>query len=213
MVYAFETLTAMPPAGEVRTLKKVWQFDFDPGAPKENVHRYNSNRTEGPSNFYGMPVFFENRIYLAGGGDLFWGKNAAWLKCLEAGTTLAEGQTREVWTYPLERHVMSTPAIAGSLLFIADCGRRFHCLDRVTGKPYWTQEIEGDVWASPLVADGKVFLGTRTRTGQFWVFAASREKNVLAKLELGSPISATVTAANGTLFVATMTHLYAVGKK
>ena len=59
-----------------------------------------------------------------------------------------------------------------------------------------------------MVADGKVYLGTRS--GQFLVFAASREKKVFSEMELGSPISATVTPANGTLYVATMKELFAI---
>ena len=192
----------------VLKLKKVWQFDFDPTAPKEDVHRFNSNRRESPSNIYGMPVFFRNRIYVAGGGDLFWGKNEAWLKCIDATKTGDITRSGEIWSYLLDRHVMSTPAVQDGLVFIADCGRKVHCVDAQTGKPYWTHEIKGDVWASPLAADGKVYLGTRS--GEFWVFAASKEKRILSFIELGSPISATVTAANGVIYVATMTHVYAI---
>ena len=207
----------------VRKLKKVWQFDFDPAAPKGDIHQYLSNRREGPSNIYGMPVFYHNRVYVAGGGDNFWGKNEAWLKCIDAttltqsrpsGTTLSpsdgerDGVRGLVWSYPLQKHVMSTPAIYDGLVFIADCGRLFHCLDSETGKPYWTGEIKGEAWASPMVADGKVYLGTRD--GSFYVFAASKEKKVLSSVEAGEPISATATAANGVLYVATMKHLYAV---
>jgi outer membrane protein assembly factor BamB len=94
------------------------------------------------------------------------------------------------------------------MVFIADCGRTFHCVDAETGKVYWTEEIKGDAWASPLVADGKVYLGTRS--GNFYVFAASKEKQVLASVELGNPVSATATAANGVLYIATMTRLYAL---
>jgi outer membrane protein assembly factor BamB len=195
-------------SGRVQTLKKVFQFDFDPTAPKGDIHQYLSNRREGPSNFYGMPVFYRNRIYLAGGGDVFWGKNEAWLKCIDATKTGDITTNGLLWSYPLQKHVMSTPAIYNGMVFIADCGRTFHCLDAETGKPYWTEEIKGDVWASPLVADGKVYLGTRS--GDFYVFAASKEKKVLASLELGNPISATATAANGVLYVATMTRLYAL---
>ena len=206
----------------VARLKRVWQFDFDPTAPKENVHSFLSNRREGPSNIYGMPVFQRNRIYVAGGGDLFWGKNEAWLKCLDAAAlTRRDGAPLPSdgsgaggeglrWSYPLQKHVMSTPAIFNGLVFIADCGRTFHCLDAETGKPYWTEEIKGEAWASPLVADGKAYLGTRS--GSFYVFAASKEKKVLSTVELGDPVSATVTPANGVLYVATMTHLYAVQK-
>jgi len=77
------------------------------------------------------------------------------------------------------------------LVFIADCGRKFHCVDAATGKPVWTHDIKGDVWASPMVADGKVYLGTRS--GDFYVFGASREKKVLMESSLVTPISATVT--------------------
>jgi outer membrane protein assembly factor BamB len=81
-------------------------------------------------------------------------------------------------------------------------------LDAKAGQLLWTHEIKGEAWASPYVADGKVYLGTRS--GSFYVFAANREKKVLAELELGNPISATATAANGVLYVATMADLYAV---
>jgi len=193
-----------------RGLRKTWQFDFDPMAPKKDIHQYLSNRREGPSNLYGMPVYYQGRVYVAGGGDLFWGKTEAWLKCIDATKAGDITATGLLWTYPLRKHVMSTPAIYNGLVFIADCGRAFHCLDAVTGKAYWTEEINGEAWASPLVADGKVYLGTRS--GTFYVFAASKEKKVLSTVELGDPISATATAANGVLFVATMTHLYAVRK-
>ncbi len=204
VVYAFETLaegrqpvvsgqvtaaaadSPTPPDDQQRTtdtpvrrLKKVWQFDFDPAAPKRDVHSYLSNRREGPSNISGMP---------ARTGEI---------------TT-----TGLIWSYPLQKHVMSTPAILNGLVFIADCGRAFHCLDAETGQPHWTEEIKGEAWASPLVADGKVYLGTRS--GSFYVFAASKEKKLLSTVELGDPISATATAANGVLYVATMRRLYAV---
>ncbi|MDH7501510.1 MAG: PQQ-binding-like beta-propeller repeat protein [Verrucomicrobiota bacterium] len=189
-------------------LKTVWQFDFDPAAPKTNVHRFNSNRRESPSNFYGMPVFHGGRIYLAGGGDIFWGKNEAWLKCITASGDGKHAAGTELWAYPLVRHTMSTPAIYDGMVFIADCGQTLHCVDAETGRGYWKHELNGEIWASPFVADGKVYLGTRR--GQFVVMAAAREKRVISTIDLGAPISSTATAANGVLYVATMTHLYAI---
>lgn len=202
VVYAFEPLDQKAAPTNVATLRRVWEFDFDPSAPKENVHRYNQNRRESPSNFYGMPVFRDGRIYVAGGGDLFWGKNEAWLKCIDA----ANG--KPIWSYTLEKHVFSTPAVHEGLIFIADCGRRMHCVDAKTGKGVWTHDIKGEVWGSTLVADEKVYLGTRE--GEFYAFAASREKRLLSQTNLGEKISATPVAANGTLYVATMTQLFAL---
>ncbi len=216
LVYAFEALAesfgrdATSAPGAPAGLKKVWQFDFDPTAPKTEVHRFTSNRQVSPSNFYGMPVFDAGRLYVAGGGDLFWGKNEAWLKCIDATTTGDITPDGGIWSYALEKHVFGTPVLHDGLIYLADCGRRFHCIDAATGQAVWTHEVKGDVWASPLVADGKVYLGTRS--GDYYVFAEGREKRLLSESQLGKPISATTTAANGTLYVATMTHLYAIRK-
>jgi len=208
IVYAFEPVAAMPSSGEVKRLKKLWQFDPDPTAPKELVHRYNSNRKESPSNIMGMPVVHRNRVYVTVGGDLWWGKNQAWLKCIDATRTGDITGGGEVWSYPLERHAIVTPAIAGGLVFVADTGRRLHCVDAETGRPYWTHDVKGDVWASPLVADGRVYFATRR--GEVLVFAARREKQLISQTELGEPISATPVAANGVLYLSTMSHLYAL---
>jgi outer membrane protein assembly factor BamB len=186
----------------------AWRFDFDPAAPKTDVHRFVSNRHESPSNFYGMPVFNEGRLYVAGGGDIWWGKNEAWLKCIEATRTGDITTNGLVWAYPLQKHVLSTPAVWHGLVFLADCGHRFHCVDAGSGKACWTSELEGEAWASPLVADGKVYLGTRT--GAFYVFAASRQKKLLSRVELDCPVSSTAVAANGVLYVTTMNRLYAL---
>ncbi|HVV71449.1 MAG TPA: PQQ-binding-like beta-propeller repeat protein [Verrucomicrobiae bacterium] len=199
-----------PPTVRPPGLTPIWHFDFDPEAPKTNVHKYNSNRRESPSDFFGMPVFYHNRVYVAGGGDIWWGKNQAWLKCINATGTGDLTTNGLVWSYPLEKHVMGTPAILDGVVFIADCGRLLHCIDAETGRACWTHEIAGEAWASPFVADGKVYLGTRS--GRFYIFAASRQKQVLAEMDLGAPISSTCAAANGVLYVATMNHLYAIQK-
>jgi outer membrane protein assembly factor BamB len=155
-----------------------------------------------------MPLFHANRLYVAGGGDLFWGKNEAFLQCIDATRTGDITRDGQVWSYPLQKHVFGTPVLHEELIYLADCGRMFHCVDAATGRAVWTHAINGEVWASPLVADGKVYLGTRS--GAFYIFATGREKRLLSESQLGRPISATTTAANGTLYIATMTHLYAV---
>ncbi|NQU22494.1 MAG: PQQ-binding-like beta-propeller repeat protein [Candidatus Nealsonbacteria bacterium] len=202
--YGFKPLGSKQSAGPVKTLERTWRFDCDPTAPKENVHRYMRNRSESPSTIMGMPVFYNNRIYVTGGGDIWWGKRQAWVKCIDAtGTGL-------IWSRPVDDHCCSTPAICDGLVFVTDYGRNVHCLDAETGTPYWVQETRGAILSSPLVADGKVYVGTKGRN--LWVFAAEKQKKVLATIDLGSPIIATPVAANGTLYVATMKKLYAVGK-
>ena len=208
IVYGFKPVTTPPPPGQLLTLEKIFQYDPDPGAPKEVVHRFTQNRREGPSDIYGMPVVLAGRMYLAGGGDVFWGKNVAWLKCVDVTGTGDLTSVADLWTYPLEQHTLTTAAVTGGLVFATDTAKNVHCLDAETGRGYWTHGCGGLFWASPYVADGKVYVGTRT--GDFWIFAADREKRVLFNHKFPEKISATVTAANGVVYVATMTHLYAL---
>jgi outer membrane protein assembly factor BamB len=207
--YAFDALPqdAAPQQPPV-TLKKVWSFDCDPNAPKEDVHRYVGNRRNSPSNIMGMPVFHNGRVYVAAGGDIWWGKRRAWLKCIDAAKTGDVTRSAEVWSHELKSHCCSTPSVHEGLVYIPDCSGLVHCLDAQTGRSLWTHQAKGAIWASTLVADGKVYVGSRR--SDFWVLAAGREKRILATIEMDSPISAPPTAANGMLFVATMRRLYAV---
>ncbi len=206
--YAFEALQS----AETRetSLKRLWRFDCDPTAPKENVHRYIRNRRESPSNIKSMPVFHKGRVYVTVGGDIWWGKHQSWLKCIDATKAGDITHTGQVWSYALGRHCCSTPSIHEGLVYVADCDGKVHCVDADTGRAYWVHDAGGEIWASTLVADGKVYIGTRR--GDFCVLATGKEKRVLSSIRLDAPVHGSPVAANGTLYVATMTRLYAIRK-
>ncbi len=196
------------PEGKVEKLKKVWQFDCEPTAPKTNIHKYIGNRKEGPSNVNGMPVFYNNRVFVAAGGDFQQGKTKSFLKCIDATKTGDITATGELWSYPMNNATCATPAIAHGLVFVTDCGGTLHCVDIDTGKPYWTHTMKGQGYGSPLVADGKVYAGTLA--GELWTLAAAKEKKVLGSVSLDRGIAATPMAANGVLYLTTMNQLLAV---
>lgn len=205
ILYAFKALSESRRTDEIKNLKKVWEFDCDPNAPKENIHEYLKNREVSPSNFLGMPVFYKNRIYVSGGGDIWWGKQVAWLKCIDAETG------REIWTSPLEKHTASTPAISNGLIYVTDCGKNLHCIDVETGKPYWKHKLAKDSWSSALVADNKIYVGSRG--SDFWILQEGKALKVLDEVKLNSPIHSTPVVANGVLYISTMNKLYAVEQK
>lgn len=199
VVYAFEPVED---TGEFQTLRRIWRFDCDPDAPTDDVHNYMGNRKVSASNIKSMPVLVDGRVYVTVGGDIWWGKRKAWLKCIDAVSG------REVWSYELSDRCCSTPSIAEGLVYVADAGRMVHCVDARTGRAVWTHQTRAEMWASTMVADGKVFIGTRK--GDFHILAAGREKKVLAEVEFGEQIAGTATAANGVIYVAAMTRLWAI---
>lgn len=210
ILYAFEALTFADPFGKTQSFKKVWQFDCDPTAPKKNIHDYLRNRKISPSNFLGMPVFYKNRIYVTVGGDIWWGKQEAWLKCIDATKTGDITSFGEIWSQPLDEHSASTPAISNGLIYVTDCGKNLHCNEVEKGQSIWKHKLMQDSWSSALVVDGKVYVGSRGI--DFWILKEGREKEVIHSIKLDSPIHATPVAANGVLYIATMSKLFAVKK-
>jgi outer membrane protein assembly factor BamB len=83
-----------------------------------------------------------------------------------------------------------------------------HCLDARTGKPYWTFDLQSPVWGSPLVADGKVYLGDAD--GDVAVLKAGAEMKKLSVVDMGDSVYSTPVSANGVLYVMTRSQLYAI---
>jgi outer membrane protein assembly factor BamB len=66
------------------------------------------------------------------------------------------------------------------------------------------------MWGSPLLADGKVYLGDED--GDVVVLQAGREKKVLAEVNMGSSIYSTPVPANGVLFINNRNQLFALAE-
>ncbi len=210
VVYAFEPMPDQVPAADVHLLQRVWRFDCDPTSPKEDVHQYVGNHSESPSNIMGMPVFYKNCVYVCGGGDFWWGKNEAFIKCIDATGTGDITATGQVWSHPLQRHSCTTPAIVDDMVFVGDLGRMIYCLDAATGQLHWEHDTRGPVWSTLLAADGRLYCGSDDR--RLHVLAARRHKQVLATTLLNDRIRTTPVAANGALYVNTLSRLYKFGK-
>ena len=192
-------------------LEKVWWYDGDPFAPKTNVHDYLRNRETSPSNIKSMPVYANGKLFLTLGGDIWWGKRKAWLQCVDIDGRGDISASHQKWSYALNKHVCTTPSVYQNMVFVGDCGHVVHCVNAETGEPFWTHETDGDIWASALVADGKLYVATRR--GSVYVFRASENKELLHEIRLDGAINATPVAANGVLYIATMETLYAFAKQ
>jgi outer membrane protein assembly factor BamB len=67
-----------------------------------------------------------------------------------------------------------------------------------------------DSWSSALVADSKIYVGSRGN--DFWILKEGKSLSVLDTQNFDSPIHSTPVAANGTLYISTMNKLYAIRK-
>ncbi len=99
--------------------------------------------------------------------------------------------------------------VQDGLVYVTDSDGTLHCIDEKTGEPVWRHTMSGQFWASPMVADGKIY-ALHPQGPVLHSPPPAREKKVLCTVELGEPVSATAMAANGVVYVATMKQLFAL---
>jgi outer membrane protein assembly factor BamB len=186
---------------EALTGKKLWEFDLN---PKDSV--WPKTRNEVIS----TPVIWHDKVFIANGQDPEHGEGVGHLYAIDATKRGDITESGRLWHYDKIRRSISTGAIYNGLLFYSDFSGFLHCLDENTGKPYWTHDLLSAVWGSPMVIDGKVYLGDED--GDVVVLEAGKEKKLIASMNMGSSVYATVVPANGTLFVMNRNELWALAE-
>lgn len=107
----------------------------------------------------------------------------------------------------LQRSIAS-PVIKEGLLYLADLAGTVHCIDADTGHQLWNHDAFSTLWAPPLIADGKVFVGDED--GDLMIFRHSKNKELLNEIYLEDTIQMTPVAIGKTLYIGTRTTLYAI---
>ena len=65
----------------------------------------------------------------------------------------------QLWHYGDIRRSISTGALFNGVLFYSDFSGFLHAVDAKTGKQLWKHDMFAAIWGSPMVIDGKVYLG------------------------------------------------------
>lgn len=196
-------------SGKIVSLKTIWKFNGHPLAQIQEVVPLEHFHDTKSYEVIGNPVFYKDRVYVVFTQELFHNLPNARLVCINArgnGDITRSGGL--IWKYDEISSSCSTVAIADGLLYITDRKGILHALNAETGEPYWTHAIGGPIWGSPLLADGKIYIGNERRN--LWIMEHGKEPKVLARITMPDKILSSVTAANGTLYVPLFGTLYAI---
>ena len=111
----------------------------------------------------------------------------------------------------------SSPVLDGDRIYHIDNGANIGAFDVNSGKQLWLQNLGTIQKASPVFADGKLYVGTEN--GKFFILKPSATGcEILDEDQLGTEaqpeiIIGSAAVSNGRIFFATDTALYAIGKK
>ena len=84
------------------------------------------------------------------------------------------------------------------------------CLDAKTGERVWQERAGGVFTASPVAADGRIYLVSET--GETVVLQAGRTFEILSRNGLDGHFVASPAISRGRIFLRGDTELFAVGK-
>lgn len=111
----------------------------------------------------------------------------------------------------------SSPVLDGDRLYQVDNGANLAAFDVNTGKQLWLKNLGTIQKSSPVLADGKLYVGTEN--GKFFILKPSStgaeilDEDQLGTAALPEAIIASPAVSNGRVYVVSDSNLYAIGKK
>jgi len=192
-------------------LEPVWKFQGDPRAHQPGGVVPPFVMGMGSPSYTSLPppiLDEEGRVFMLFGPDAWNGVRPfrSWLACIDAATG------KLIWgTGNIEGGAIAPMVVDGNLLYMADRQGNFYCFDTATGKEHWRLPLRGDIWARPLLAEGKIYVGTDRR--MFYVLKAGLEPEIISEIMMPDRIFAPAAASGNTLYVAGDGFLYAVEGK
>ncbi len=134
------------------------------------------------------------------------------------------GKANVKWAVTGVQAGYSTPIADGDRVYVVDNGSNLYAFDSVGGKQLWKQNLGSIQKASPVIADGKIYVGSES--GKFWILRPHQDRcEVLSEVDMPisnqglaservpEPILASASVARGRVYVVSSDHLYAIGPK
>lgn len=200
----------------------IWKCDVN---LKSVTNRWTKNH------FMNAPVFHEDRIYIGGGRSLEDSFGPGRLFCidptrkgdlsLELGDGPGKGRSNPnsgvVWSLAEFQRTRSLVAVHGGLAIAVDFSGNIYCLDARTGRKFWQHDSPAQIFGSPLIVDGKIYI--TNQDGDVLIFALARDKQLIARNHISAsgqfelPIYSSPIFANGTLYIVNQEMLYAIQQK
>ena len=104
---------------------------------------------------------------------------------------------------------VSSLLAVNEMLYVATSYGVLACYDAKSGEKLWSQEYGGSFYASPIYADGKVYI--TDMTGKTYIVKATRDYQLAGTSELGEKSVCSPIFQDGKIYLRGMSNLYCIG--
>ncbi|NNE01114.1 MAG: PQQ-binding-like beta-propeller repeat protein, partial [Pirellulaceae bacterium] len=119
-------------------------------------------------------------------------------------------QTHIVWEQTKGVPVLASPLYVAPYLYTITRDNILHCIDSASGEIVWLQRLSGNHSASPVLADGKIYV--LSEDGVTLVLRPGDKYDEIARNELGEKCMASMAVSSRHFFIRTAEHLYCIGR-
>ena len=119
--------------------------------------------------------------------------------------------THIVWEQKKGVPAMPSPLLVGPHLYTITRDNILYCIDAQNGEPLWNKRLTGTHSASPVYADGRIYI--LSETGTTLVLEPGSEFKQQASNPLGEKCLASMAVSEGQFFIRGITHLYCIGSR
>jgi outer membrane protein assembly factor BamB len=103
-----------------------------------------------------------------------------------------------------------SPVANDKYLFLVTSYGTAVCYDAVSGQKYWETDFGNNIYSSPMIVEGKVYL--LDRKGVTHIFKADKEYKLISDAKLGEESVCTPAFTNGRIYIRGDKNLYCIGK-
>jgi outer membrane protein assembly factor BamB len=171
---------------------------FDPTTGKRIWSVYSQGEGVTPS-----PVVGDGLIYTSSGFE------APTLRAIRLGgkgdvtkTHIAWEQTRGVAALPSLLYVKPH-------LYSISRDNILHCMEASSGKIVWRERLSGVYWASPVYADGRIYI--LSEEGVTLVLRPGPKYDEVARNDISDECLASMAVSQGNFYIRSAEHLYCIG--
>jgi outer membrane protein assembly factor BamB len=128
--------------------------------------------------------------------------------------SLKSGETKNnfiAWSATNGSPYTPTPIVYGNLFYVIADNGVLSAYDAKTGERIYQQRLPSSFSASPVAADGRLYLASED--GDVFVVKAGRQYELLARNVMGQPLMGTPAISQGMLIVRGADAIYALGER
>jgi outer membrane protein assembly factor BamB len=121
------------------------------------------------------------------------------------------GETpKQLWEDTEYLSDIPSPVATDKYLFLLTSYGMAVCYDARTGTKYWEQDFGTPTYASPMIAEGRVY--QMDKNGVMHIFSADKEYKPIAQPQLGEGSVCTPAFGDGRIYIRGNKHLFCVGR-